>query len=116
FAAAAQYAAAVLYCMRPQPPLKTDMFIPAIAKIRRALFAALLCAAAPVQAQAPIGFFVEKVTGTSLSVVNAPFAGGAVTYSWTPPAAKNGGPLEGYILHVREKPATPTAWPERSAE
>ena len=92
------------------------MVIPAPAKIRRALFAVLLCAAAPAQAQAPIGFFVEKVTGTSLSVVNAPFAGGAVTYSWTPPAAKNGGPLEGYILHVREKPATPTAWPERSAE
>ena len=85
------------------------MVIPSIAKIRRALFAVLLCAAAPAQAQTP-GFFIGKTTNTSLSVVNAPFAGGAVTYSWTPPAAKNGGTLGGYALHVREKPETPTAW------
>ncbi|MDA8030394.1 MAG: cadherin-like beta sandwich domain-containing protein, partial [Alphaproteobacteria bacterium] len=83
------------------------------AKIRRALFAVLLCAAAPAQAQ--IGVQIGKTTGTSLSLANAPFAGGAATYSWTPPAEKNDGMLDGYYLHVREKPASPGAWPDDRA-
>ena len=77
------------------------------AKIRRALFAVLLCAAAPAQAQT----YISKVTNTSLSVVNAPFAGGAATYSWTAAQGLLGETLSHYILHVRAKPASP-AWPD----
>ena len=72
--------------------------------LTRALLAfALLCAAAPAQAQ------ISKITDASLALANSPVTGGALTYSWTAPTVASGFALSGYLLQVRLVPDPPNA-------
>ena len=70
---------------------------------RAFLALALLCAAAPAQAQ------ISKITGASLALWNSPITGGALTYSWTAPTVTGGRTHSGYILHMRIVPDPPDA-------
>ena len=89
----------------PPPPIRSMR----AGVVTRALLA---CALAVFAAQAQAQYGISKITGTSLTLANAPASGGAAAYTWQLPREIGGAEHDGNILHVRVKPEPEVVWEE----